>query len=99
MRVAVAVGVGVGVRVAVGVGVGVGVRVGVGVADCVGVGVGVATAACETDSVMLPEAPPKPPAWIQYSWSGGSAENCTSEVEPTVSSLQVCSARFPWETV
>ena len=62
-------GVGVGVRVGVAVGVavrvGVGDAVGVGVVDWVGVGVGVGAAVCETASAMFPEAPPKPPTWIQ----------------------------------
>jgi len=98
VRVGVAVAVGVGVGVRVGVGVAVGVRVGVGVGVvvgegvgvglAVGVGVGVALAVCETVNIALPEAPPKPPTCIQCVTSF-LARNCTSEVDPTVSSLQV----------
>ena len=85
-------GDGVAVRVRVGVGEGVAVGVGLDVGPWVGVGVPLT--ACETDSVMLPETPPKPPAWTQYvvpAW----ARNCTSEVGPPTSSLQVSWSKTP----
>jgi hypothetical protein len=94
VAVAVAVRVGVAVAVRVGVGLAVGVRVGVaegvGVGEAVGeglgVGVGVVLAASETFRVIWPEAPRKPPTCIQYV-APACTGYCTSEVEPTKSSL------------